>query len=136
MALLTENPLITERGKWDLKLIKAYYVNQAFEIDGHPIHIEESPDIVWLAKRKTVNSLKVVEAEQERMQKNDKAKYHGVRVYAEPKLLEGRKWPTRKDWAERQKKSSPEKLDTRLTDLAMVQEQEAKLKVEAMRNKA
>ena len=55
--------------KWDLKLIQAYYINELFDVDGHPVHIEESPDIIWTAQRRTLRSAAVVEAEQEKLGK-------------------------------------------------------------------
>ena len=112
--------------KWDLKLIQAYYLNELFDVDGHPVHIEESPDIIWTAQRRTLRSAAVVEAEQEKLSKG-KAKNHGVRVVAVPKLREGAKWPTRADWAARKNKvDSP---DEKMAQLKVAAEERARIKL-------
>lgn len=112
--------------KWDLKLIQAYYINELFDVDGHPVHIEESPDIIWTAKRTTLRSAEAVEAEQERMSKSG-SKNHGVRVSAIPKLREGAKWPTRAEWAQR--KNKPDTADDKIARLKAAQEERARIKL-------
>lgn len=97
LALIMDDPERTGYSKWDMKLIKAHYINEAFEIDGHPIQVEESPDIIWKAKRRKLRSAEAVEREQEVMSKS-KSKMFGVRVVAEPVLRQGAKWPTREAW--------------------------------------
>lgn len=111
---------------WDLKLIQAFYINEAFEIDGHPIHIEESPDIIWTAKKRKLRSAEVVEIEQERMSKS-KSKNHGVKVVAIPTLRPGAKWPTREEWAKRQTREDPG--DDKLKKVAAEQEERARQKL-------
>ena len=116
--------------KWDLKLVHAFYLNQAFEIDGHPIHVEESPDIIWVARRKKLRSAEVVDRENERLQKS-KGKNHGIRVFAEPTLKPGAKWPTRAAWQAR--KSMPDaESDEKLLNIGAAQDERARLKLEAM----
>ena len=88
------------RGKWDGKLIKALYLNEAFEVEGYPIWVEESPDIQFQAKAKTIRSLAVVEAAQETHGKK-KHPEKGRRFYAKAVLKPGKKWPTRADWLNR-----------------------------------
>lgn len=112
--------------RWDLKLVHAYHVNQLFEVDGHPIHIEESPDIIWTAKRRTLRSAAVVEAEQEKLGKS-KAKNHGVRISAMPKLKDGAKWPTRAEWAKR--KEQPDDPEEKMANLRAAQEERARIKL-------
>lgn len=130
MALLTDDPRRTENCKWDLKLIKAFYINEAFEIDGHPIHIEESSSITWSAKRKVLRSAKVVDQEQARMSEG-KGKNHGVRIIAVPSLVDGHKWPTRASWAaEKEAKAINNDPGTeKLRSLAIAQEERARLKM-------
>ena len=88
------------RCKWDGKLIKALYLNKAFEVDGHPVWVEESPDIVFEAKRLKIRSLAVVEGAQE-THSNKKNAEKGVKFYAEAKLKPGATWPTRQAWIDR-----------------------------------
>lgn len=99
LELLLDEPN-RPRCKWDGKLIKALYLNKAFEVDGHPIWIEESPDIVFEAKRLKVRSAAVVEAAQD-THSGKKNPEKGIRFYAEAKLKPGAKWPTRQEWIER-----------------------------------
>lgn len=112
--------------KWDLKLIHAYYINEMFELEGHPIHIEESPDIIWTAQRRTLRSAAAVEAEQDKLGKS-KAKNHGVRVFAVPKLREGAKWPTRAEWA--QGKQKVESTEDKMAKLKIAAEERARIKL-------
>jgi hypothetical protein len=112
--------------KWDLKLIQAYYVNKTFEVEGHPIHVEESPDIMWKAIRKKLRSAEAVDKESDRLSKS-KGKNHGVRIIAVPELRDGAKWPTRAGWAERRGKS--DEPSKKLSDLAVAQEERARLKL-------
>lgn len=112
-----------------MKLVHAYHINELFEIDGHPIHIEESPDIIWTTKRRVIRSAAAVEAEQERLSKS-KASNHGVRIAAIPTLRQGAKWPTRKSWAD--SKAVPEPSGTKMADLAIAQERRAKERLAAM----
>lgn len=130
MALLTENPKRVENCKWDLKLIKAFYINEAFEIDGHPIHIEESRSITWSAKRKKLRSAEAVDKEQERLEKSN-GKNHGIRIVAVPSLIDGHKWPTRASWMQEQedKKVDNEPGTEKLRNLAVQQEERARLKM-------
>lgn len=86
--------------KWDYRLIKGLYRSELFEVEGHPVWVEESPDIVFEARRKKIRSMAVVEAAQD-THGNKKHPEKGVRFYAEAKLKPGAKWPTYKDWAER-----------------------------------
>ncbi len=112
--------------KWDLKLIQAYYVNELFDVDGHPVHIEESPDIIWTAQRRTLRSAAAVEAEQEKLGKSN-GKNHGVRVVAVPKLREGAKWPTRAEWANR--KNKVDTTDEKMAKLKVAAEERARIKL-------
>lgn len=96
LELLLDEPG-RERDKWDGKLIKALYLNEAFEIEGHPVWVEESPNVVFEAKRKKIRSLAVVEAAQDTHGKK-KNPEKGVRFYADAKLKPGATWPTRKEW--------------------------------------
>lgn len=128
MALITDDPTRTENCKWDLKLIKAYYINQAFEIDGHPIHIEESKDIIWTAKRKLLRSAEAVDREQERLEKS-KAKNHGIRIVATPNLKPGATWPTRASWLAQKESAIDDSGDKKLADISKLQEERARAKM-------
>lgn len=130
MAMLTDNPTRTEHCKWDLKLIKAYYINQAFEIDGHPIHVEESRSIAWTAKRKKLRSAEAVDKEQELMQRS-KSKHHGIRVVAVPTLRDGHKWPTRRSWLEEkaQNQAESDSGSEKLKNVTEAQEERARQKM-------
>lgn len=99
LELLLDDP-DRKRSKWDGKLIKALYLSEAFEIEGHPVWVEESDSIVFEARRKRIRSLAVVEAAQDThtAKKNPEK---GVRFYAEAKLKPGHTWPTRKEWTDK-----------------------------------
>lgn len=96
LELLLDEPN-RKRCKWDGKLIKALYLNEAFEIEGYPVWVEESDSIFFKAKRHKIRSLAVVEAAQQTHQEK-KNPEKGVRFSAEAKLKPGHKWPTRADW--------------------------------------
>lgn len=96
LELLLDEPN-RPRGKWDGKLIKALYLNEAFDIEGYPIWVEESPNVQFVARTKTIRSQQVVDSKRSKL----KPGAHGVRVYAEAKLMPGKKWPTRKEWMSR-----------------------------------
>jgi hypothetical protein len=128
LAFLMNDPGRRETwSKWDIKLVHAYHLNKVFEIDGYPIHIEESPDISWSVKRKKLRSAAAVEAEQEKMSKGN-AKNYGVRIVAVPKLREGAKWPRRADWA--MKNSGVEEPNDKMANLRVAAEERARLKIE------
>lgn len=100
LELLLDEPN-RKRCKWDGILIKGLYLQKAYEIEGYPIWVEESPDISFKAVPRVIRSLKVVEVEQAREQaKGDKAE-KGKRFHAEAVLRPGAKWPTRSDWERR-----------------------------------
>lgn len=90
-----------EYSRWDMKLIKAYYFEQSYQVDGFPIWVEDSPNVQFVAKSKIIRSQAVVEKAQagEGKKKNPT---HGKRFYAEPVVTNGKRWPRRKDWQERQ----------------------------------
>lgn len=90
-----------KRSKWDGMLIKGLYLNNAYDIEGYPIWVEESDAVSFEAKPRVIRSLKVVEeAQAKESAKGDRAR-KGIRFHAEAKLLPGRTWPTRKDWEQR-----------------------------------
>lgn len=131
MALLMDDPSRSAYCKWDLKLIKAYYINQAFDIDGHPPWVEDSPDILWTAKKKTLRSAKAVEDEQEKLGKA-KGNTNGVRVMAVPVLRKGASWPTRKAWSEGLSRRPELDEDSKMSKVAAAQEERARIKLEEM----
>lgn len=87
-------------------LIKALYLYKAYEVEGYPIWVEDSPDIGFKAVGKVIRSLQVVEIEQERESKKDNPE-KGKRFHAEAVLKPGAKWPTRADWEARRRKKEP-----------------------------
>lgn len=99
LELLLDQPN-RERSRLDGILIKAYYLQRAYEIDGYPIWIEESTDVDFVAKARVIRSLAVVERAQEAEGKK-KNPMPGKRFHAEVVLHEGAKWPTRADWLAR-----------------------------------
>jgi hypothetical protein len=115
--------------RWDLKLVQAYHVNLTFEVEGHPIHVEESPDIIWKAVRKKLRSAEAVDREADRLKKS-KGKNHGVRIMAVPELRDGATWPTRAAWAKR--KNKPDNSSDKLNRLAVAQEERALMKLTEM----
>lgn len=89
-----------KRSKMDGILIKALYLNKAYEIEGYPIWVEESPDVSFKAIPRVIRSLQVVEIEQDKESKKDNPT-KGKRFHAEAVLRPGAKWPTRADWEKR-----------------------------------
>lgn len=100
MALLLNDPK-REYSRWDMKLIKAYYFEQSYQIDGFPVWIEESPNVSFVARSKIIRSQAVVEAAQAAENKK-KNPTNGKRFYAEPVVTNGSAWPRRRDWQNRQ----------------------------------
>ena len=89
-----------KRSKWDGILIKALYLNKAYEIEGYPVWVEESPDITFKAVPRVIRSIRAVEEAQEAEGKKDNPT-KGKRFHAEAVLRSGAKWPTRVDWEKR-----------------------------------
>lgn len=96
MALLMNDPK-REYSRWDMKLIKAYYLEQSYQVEGFPIWVEESPNVQFIAKSKVIRSQAVVETAQDKENKK-KNPTKGKRFYAEPVVTGGGTWPRRKDW--------------------------------------
>ena len=133
LALIADDPSRTGKySKWDLKLIKAYYINKAFEVDGRPVWVEESPDIVWTAKSKVMRSAAAVEKEQERIGNMKGSNKHGLRVYAVPNLRPGASWPTRESWAKQREKTYEPDADQKINERNQSAEQRAAAKLAAM----
>ena len=101
LALLLNDPK-REHSRWDMKLIKAYYFEQSYQIEGFPIWVEESPNVTFVARSKVIRSQAVVERAQEAEGKKKNAT-HGKRFYAEPVITSGGTWPRRKDWQDRER---------------------------------
>lgn len=118
LELLLDQPN-RPRDRWDGKLIKALYINDAFEIEGYPIWVEESKSVEFKARAKTIRSLAAIEKKQEQIGKK-KGGSHGVRVVSEVKLLPGKEWPTRAAWLAKQGGGS-EKSEYDLEDEKMEQ---------------
>lgn len=96
LELLMDEPN-RERTRLDGTLIKAYYLQKAYEIDGYPVWVEESPNVTFESKTRVIRSLAVVEAAQEAESKK-KSPRAGKRFHAEAKLRPGASWPTRAEW--------------------------------------
>lgn len=97
LELLLDQPG-RKRSRLDGILIKALYLQRAYEIEGYPIWVEESRDISFKAVPRVIRSLQAVEVAQEKA--GDKAP-KGQRWHAEPVLRPGAKWPTRAEWESR-----------------------------------
>lgn len=104
MALLMNDPK-REYSRWDMKLIKAYYFEQSYQIEGFPIWVEESPNVTFVARSRIIRSQAVVEKAQDAEGKK-KNPTHGKRFYAEPVITSGGNWPRRKDWQERERRKA------------------------------
>lgn len=90
--------------QWDAKLIKGLYMMEAFEVEGHPIWIEESPDIEFKAVPRDIRSLEAIEKKQEAESKKKNPR-KGRRFIAIAKLKNSEsKWPTRAAWIEANRK--------------------------------
>lgn len=89
-----------KRSKWDGMLIKGLYLAKAYEIEGYPIWVEESPDVTFKSVPRVIRSLAVVEKAQSDESKKDNPT-KGKRFHAEAVLAKGAKWPTRIDWESR-----------------------------------
>jgi len=109
LALLMNEPK-REYSHWDMKLIKAYYFEQSYQIDGFPIWVEESPNVSFVARSKVIRSQAVIEAAQANENKK-KNPTHGKRFYAEPVVTAGGLWPRRKDWQERERNRAEANLN-------------------------
>lgn len=120
-----------KRGKWDGKLIKALYLNKAYEVEGYPIWVEESGDVEFKAVPRVIRSLQAVEIAQEAESKRDNPT-KGKRFHAEAVLRPGAKWPTRKDWEKRHRSGeivSEDGLSARQSEIAQQAEARAAAKV-------
>lgn len=130
LELLLDRPN-RPRSKWDGKLIKALYMNEAFDIDGHPIWVEESKDIDFQLGRRVFRSKAIVQKAEEdhRKKKNPE---RGVQFYAKPVLKPGKKWPTRAGWLKKQDGPDVEDLqDEKMLKRAAEAEERAAAKAAA-----
>lgn len=121
-----------KRCKWDGILIKALYLQEAYELEGYPIWVEESKDIQFELRHRDVRSLSVVEAAQAAESKKENPT-KGRRFYAVPKLLPGRKWPTRKAWLDSRSNGGDTDEDGAI-DIKRIQEAEERAKAKAEAN--
>lgn len=132
LELLLDEP-DRPRCKWDGKLIKALYLQEAFDLEGHPIWVEESPAVSFVARRRDVRSLKVVEDATAAHQKG-KNPANGARFYAEAKLLPGQTWPTRTEWLKKKTQSPGEFAASDKVAEARIAEAEARAAEKAAAN--
>ena len=119
MALLMNEPQ-RKYSRWDMKLIKAYYFEQSYQIEGFPIWVEESPSVTFVARSRIIRSQAAVERAQDAESKK-KTPTHGKRFYAEPVVTSGSTWPRRKDWHERERR----KASVAREELSQVRTEEA-----------
>lgn len=88
---------------WDTKLIKAYYLHKHYQVHGFPIWMEESPDVMFIAKKRVIRSLEATQkAEHAFVEASQNSKQFGVTFYAHPVVKEGKSRPTRSAWIEEQ----------------------------------
>lgn len=102
MALLMNDPK-REYTRWDMKLIKAYYFEQSYQVEGFPIWVEDSPNVQFVAKSKVIRSQAAIEKAQDAEGKK-KHPTHGKRFYAEPVVTSGGTWPRRRDWQDKERR--------------------------------
>lgn len=106
--------------RWDMKLIKAYYFEQSYQIEGFPVWVEDSPNVQFVAKSKVIRSQAVIEKAQEAESKK-KHPTHGKRFYAEPVVTSGGTWPRRSDWQDKERRrasAARAEVDQRRVDAA------------------
>lgn len=113
---------------WDYRLIKALYINESIEVDGYPIYVRESKNIIPVPRKVYDPISTALEIAQERdlkrrTHKNGVMPDHGARWIVDLQLREGASWPTRQEWVDsRREKPAPD---------AAVQEQESQRAQEA-----
>lgn len=120
------------RSRWDGILIKALYLQEAYELEGYPIWVEESPAISFEPRHRDVRSLAVVERAQAAESKKDKPT-PGRKYYAVPKLRPGYSWPTRREWLEKRSHSVDTEEDGAI-DLKRVEEAEDRARQKVQEN--
>lgn len=114
-----------------MRLIKAYYIAESYEIDGFPIWYEESPDVQFTAKKRVIRSAKVVETAQENAMKQNHSQ-HGARWYAVPVFKDGKR-PTRAEWL-RKFEETDGNIDTKpdkIRERDRILEERAKAQIDA-----
>jgi len=123
LELLMDEPN-RERTRLDGILIKAYYLQQAYEVDGYPIWVEDSPSVTFEAKSRVIRSLAAVETAQaaESKKKNPRP---GRRFHAEAKLVPGASWPTRAEWLNNRQRGVEYNEDSTLVDRTREAEERA-----------
>lgn len=121
-----------KRSKWDGILIKALYLQEAYELEGYPIWVEESKAVRFELRHRDVRSLSVVEAAQASESKKDNPT-RGRRFYAVPKLLPGHKWPTRKEWLDSRSTGGDTEADGAV-DMQRIEEAEQRAREKVARN--
>ncbi|AXC36277.1 tail assembly chaperone [Microbacterium phage Fork] len=121
-----------KRSKWDGILIKALYLQEAYEVEGYPIWVEDSPSVRFELRHRDIRSLSVVEAAQAAESKKDNPT-RGRKFYSVPKLLPGHKWPTRKAWLESRSSGGDTEADGAV-DMKRVEEAEQRAREKVASN--
>lgn len=87
---------------WDYRLIKGLYNYDSYEVDGYPAHIQDSPDVSFVADKKIIRSQAAVERRENAYMKSlkDRDREPGLRFYPKMVLADGAKFPSRKAWLE------------------------------------
>lgn len=111
--------------KWDYKLIKALYLFESQEVDGHPAWVQEADNIAFIPKKQVLRSAAVVELAQARHQKahTEKNPEYGARFYAEAKLTGG-DWPRREDWL-KARSGKPDNTESFIDEMAKIEKRQS-----------
>lgn len=123
--------------KWDYRLIKAVYAMEHYEVNGYPVWVEESPDVTFKAKKKTIRSKAAVEKLERSLTRGGKETAPGTIVYPTVEIKSGGSWPRRADWLERKAKAKeapdagPEAgraSDDKMAEMRRLSEERARVK--------
>jgi hypothetical protein len=96
LALLKSDPE-QKRSTWDMRLISAMFIIESYDMDGYPVWIQESRNVVFQVQRKIIPSLAAMDLAEKAASKKTE-QIPGERMFAVPRTRDGKRMPRREDW--------------------------------------
>jgi hypothetical protein len=98
-AIILRDPGHKEYTKWDLKMVAALHIYDDLMRGSVPVYWDESDRVRFVVKTGVSKSSKVIQAAQERDEKNKSKDTKGLYYYAVPETIDGGPLPTIEEWA-------------------------------------
>lgn len=99
---ILEDPTWVTFTKWDIKIATGYEIAKSAEMNGWPLHIDQSPRVWFEVKERKSKSQAALDEwqakERKRLEKKGAKPKYGVIPVAVPVTIDGGPLPTRQDW--------------------------------------